>query len=373
MSSLQDLFGKINIPLYQNETLDLDHFYPEPYQDNDVGSDDSYDMSEPYETNKSKKKHSLSFEPTHVSNFMYFMDGSRRTYKIGDIVLENKKIYPVVVAQVRAGCVQRSTNGKIHCQYIEKGNLLLISSAINNEDFSDLRTRIRKSPLASELCLDVITYRYDRMKDLAPANAAIAKANSVMHDMEIRILERMVKSGLLSTGQMLIVDGPIQFVAQDRHDRNFSDLFYNVIGVSKSFDPMLPMSEKTRGSAQVGSQLLKLEYGERTPVFLNNRNNQHRRYGCWYLRIRPKAHVLSPLDGIIKIEKLATDDDYENGLDSDIVDNLSRSLLEECSPTCHGSDDRWPNHLYPVFLAETMVKATFLGDLFFMSQFRRNF
>ena len=42
------------------------------------------------------------------------MDGSRRTYKIGDMVLEGKKIYPVVVAQIRAGCTERDRQKKLH-------------------------------------------------------------------------------------------------------------------------------------------------------------------------------------------------------------------------------------------------------------------
>ena len=49
---------------------------------------------------ESKKIRSLDLisEDRTCSGFSYFMDGSRRTYKIGDMVLEGKKIYPVVAA-----------------------------------------------------------------------------------------------------------------------------------------------------------------------------------------------------------------------------------------------------------------------------------
>ena len=57
---------------------------------------------------------SLVSEDRTYSGFSYFMDGSRRTYKIGDMVLEGKKIYPVVVAQVRAGCTERDRQKKLH-------------------------------------------------------------------------------------------------------------------------------------------------------------------------------------------------------------------------------------------------------------------
>ena len=65
----------------------LDHYY----QDED---DEIKEMGKPIETNESKKIRSLDLvnEDRTYSGFSYFMDGSRRTYKIGDMVLEGKKI-----------------------------------------------------------------------------------------------------------------------------------------------------------------------------------------------------------------------------------------------------------------------------------------
>lgn len=371
MSTLQDMFKKIGVPLYQNESLDLDHYYQEPYQDADEDNPDSYDMSTPFETVTDKRKRKLIFQREGYSLFQYFMDGSRRTYKIGDIVMDKSKIYPVVIAQVRAGCGWRNDERKVQKHLLDKKNLLLVTSRINESDFEEFRQRILRTPLANELDLDVISYKYDRQKDLAPTNAAIAKANSIMHEMEISILSKMVKSGDLDTDKMLIVDGPLQFLKEDKGKRDFADLFYNVVGVSKTFDPMLPISEKTRGGTQIGTQLLNLNYAERTPVFYK-KNSRGRVFGCWYLRIRPKDHVSSPLEGIIKVEKMATADD-ENGFDSNVIDNISCSLLEEGIPTCHGKDDRWAAHLYPVYLTETMVKSSFMGDFAFIHQFKKNF
>ena len=149
-------------------------------------------------------------------------------------------------------------------------------------------------------------------------------------------------------------------------------MFYNVVGVSKSFDPMLPTSNKSkRGGTQIGAELLKLEYGQRTPVFLKE-NSKHRKFGCWYLRVRPKNRVAGPLEGIIKIEKMAVLEE-EEGLDSSVVDNISLWLLNEGSPTCYGRDERWASHLYPVYLTETLIKASFESDLVFISNFKRNF
>lgn len=376
MPTLNKIFDKCGVALYQNESLDLDHYYQEPYQDE---GDEIKVIGEPFETDKSKKirKYDLFAEDRSFSNFSFFMDGSRRTYKIGDIVIDGKKIYPVVVAQIRAGCTERDSQKKLHSyqshQTIQRKNLLLLSDKVNTVDFKEIQQRITRTKVAQEMFLEVVDYRFEPEKHNVPVNAAIAKANSMMHDMEIGILSDMVKSGALDTDRMLVVDGPLQFLRQDTGKPEFADLFYNVIGVSKSFNPMLPTSNKSkRGGTQIGAELLKLEYGERTPVFLKE-NDRGRRFGVWYLRIRPKNRVSNPLEGIIKIEKMALEDYYDSGIPTDVVDTISLSLLNECSPTCYGRDERWASHLYPVYLTETLIKSTFESDLVFINNFKRDF
>ena len=374
MATLKNIFDKCGVALYQNESLDLDHYYQEPYQDE---GDEIKAIGKPFETNDSNKirKYDLFAEDRTFSNFSFFMDGSRRTYKIGDIVIDGgKKIYPVVIAQIRAGCTERDGAKKLHShQTILRKNLLLLSDKINTVDFREIPQRLMRTAVAKEMFLEVVSYRFESEKHNIPVNAAIAKANSMMHDMEIEILSNMVKSGSLDTDRMLVVDGPLQFLRQDTGKPEFSDLFYNVIGVSKSFNPMLPASGKSkRGGTQIGAELLKLEYGERTPVFMKE-NDRGRRFGVWYLRIRPKNRVSNPLEGIIKIEKMALEDYYDSGIPTDIIDTISLSLLNECSPTCYGRDERWASHLYPVYLTETLIKSTFESDLVFINNFKRDF
>ena len=374
MATLKNIFDKCGVALYQNESLDLDHYYQEPYQDE---GDEIKAIGKPFETNDSNKirKYDLFAEDRTFSNFSFFMDVSRRTYKIGDIVIDGgKKIYPVVIAQIRAGCTERDGAKKLHShQTILRKNLLLLSDKINTVDFREIQQRLMRTAVAKEMFLEVVSYRFESEKHNIPVNAAIAKANSMMHDMEIEILSNMVKSGSLDTDRMLVVDGPLQFLRQDTGKPEFSDLFYNVIGVSKSFNPMLPASGKSkRGGTQIGAELLKLEYGERTPVFMKE-NDRGRRFGVWYLRIRPKNRVSNPLEGIIKIEKMALEDYYDSGIPTDIIDTISLSLLNECSPTCYGRDERWASHLYPVYLTETLIKSTFESDLVFINNFKRDF
>ena len=250
--------------------------------------------------------------------------------------------------------------------------MLLLSDRINDEDFQEIRERILATATARSINLDIVQYKVEKTKDSLPVKSAIAKANAIMHEMEIGILNDLVHSKTLETGRMLIVDGPLQFIGQDTGKNEFADLFYNVVGVSKNFNPMLLTSEKSKGKArQIGPELLELEYGERTPVFLKE-NSRKRRYGFWYLRIRPRDSVSNPFEGIIKIEKMAVVDDAE-GLDSTVVDNISLSLLHEGVPTCYGRDARWASHLYPIYLTETFIKSSFESDVVFINSFKKNF
>lgn len=134
MATLKNIFDKCGVALYQNESLDLDHYYQEPYQDE---GDEIKAIGKPFETNDSNKirKYDLFAEDRTFSNFSFFMDGSRRTYKIGDIVIDGgKKIYPVVIAQIRAGCTERDGAKKLHShQTILRKNLLLLSESIKDD------------------------------------------------------------------------------------------------------------------------------------------------------------------------------------------------------------------------------------------------
>ena len=352
--------------------IDLDHYFRDPYQDQ---SDNLIKMNDPFETNPSRRVRDLPYETTRPSSsFSYFMDGTRRTYKIGDMVIAGKKIYPVISAQICAGVSHRDEKKKIHpTEYFKKSNYLLISDSMNREDHAELSKRIERTALAKSLQLKVLSYSYDSNSNNNPTDAAVAKANSLMHDMEVDLLSQLVKSGRLSTREMLIVDGPLQFLKQDDGSPEYADMFYNVAGVSKSFNPMMPISGKARrGNQHIGAELLKLKRGQRTPVFLK-RNSRGRQFGCWYLRIRDRGRVSNPLDGIVKIEKMALREDLDRaGLDTDTVDTISLSIMHEAIPTCFGRDKRWANHLYPVYLTETYIKSTLDGNEVFMHNFRKN-
>lgn len=378
MGKLQKLFESNGAKLFQNDSFCLDHYYQEPYQDSDEPQGTGgLRSSDTYETHPSAKfKNILECAELDTSLCSYFMDGSRKTYKVGDLVMPDRKVFPLIAAQLRAGCVFRDQSKSVHAAKVngkslmKEKNVLLISSAFNSTDFAVLKGKFEKRNEKKDyLRIDLENYNFEKVDDTTPQNAGIAKANYLMHKLEIEIIIELVKSKSLETDKMLVVDGPLEFIAHDDRSDGFADYFYNVIGISKSFDPNKPL-QSTRSSPHIGALLLDMKMGERTQVFMIEKKT--RRYGVWYLRIHPSSHLRNPLDGIVKIEKMAMRDDFDHGIETDVVDNISLSVLSERCPTCHGNDERWPNHIYPVYLAEKMLKSTFYSDIMYMNQFFRD-
>src|SRR5690606_4049547 len=94
------------------------------------------------------------------------------------------------------------------------------------------------------------------------------------------------------------------------------------------------------------------------------------KFSIWYVRIRDQKRTESPFAGVVKIEKiLITEAESENGLDTEIVDILTASVINERNPVCYGKDSRWANHLYPVYLTEQFLKSKYLSDPHFLNLF----
>lgn len=71
----------------------------------------------------------------------------------------------------------------------------------------------------------------------------------------------------------------------------------------------------------------------------------------------------------MKVEKIMMDEELENGIDSDVIDLISANIINERNPTCYGTDKRWANHLYPVFLTESFVKSKYISTELFLHLF----
>jgi len=99
---------------YQTTRFTLDHFIPPEYQD----KDEVFDSSSLFETdNKAKKNISLNLNGSVCSLFKYFLDGSRRVYKIFDFGSSDGKFLPIVAGQIGAAVCYRD-KGKMKKQKI---------------------------------------------------------------------------------------------------------------------------------------------------------------------------------------------------------------------------------------------------------------
>ena len=93
-------------------------------------------------------------------------------------------------------------------------------------------------------------------------------------------------------------------------------------------------------------------------------------FAIWYVRIRDIGKTESPYAGILKVEKmLMTGKETEYGLSSDEVDTITANLINERNPVCYGTDARWANHLYPVYMTECYCKSRFKSDYYFLNLF----
>ena len=186
---------------------------------------------------------------------------------------------------------------------------------------------------------------------------------SEMHDIEIQAVREMEEEQYLNDPcGMLLIDGPLRF-------KKRFDLvqFRNVLGLSKTFRPTFTVGKGAR-RADVGSITSALRFAERTSVYKTI--DEDKVIGVWYLRIRRRSMMTNPLEGIVKVERYAIDSsDQEEGFESDRIDTISRHILRERNVSPYQSDSRWASHIYPVFLAETYLKSSFMSDMQFKALF----
>lgn len=311
--------------------------------------------------------------------FGFFLDGSRRTYKIDDIEY-GKKIYPVVAGQIGVGCCERIDRGLKKAK-LEKHNVIVLPAHAHADGYNpSLYFRKFTDDLnqmdvlkARGLSVSKVLY-YDCNKSDGDKfeKRGIAKIQDAMIDYEKGMVDQLVREGKLSEDRYLLKDGSIQYV--DSKDGDFNTMskiranYQYVVGVSKSFNPELMLDSQKKSNA---TKIAQLPLYHRTPAFMyENERFQGIKFAIWYLRIRDVQYTETPFSGVVKVEKmLMVGNESENGLESDEIDLISANLINERNPVCYGSDTRWANHLYPVYLTEKYIKSQYLSDIYFLNLF----
>ena len=347
--------------------------------------EEKYSCKTPGEKNPPSNYVSLRKEAQRIQNlpplFCFFLDGSRRTYKVDDIVY-NRRVYPEIAGQICVGCTQRE-NRQLH-QYKLKKELVVVLPAIANKDsakmavpfFGNLLKKINQNRLlaAHNIRFDEILRYSDTTagKKQSHQDLAVEQIQNRMMDIEKQFVMQLVKDNAIDENHFLLKDGSLEY----RSSRNASEYdlvkiknnFRWVVGVSKSFNPEFDKDSQSKSNAQ---KIASLPLFHRTPAYMYRANRTGGvRYAIWYLRIRDPQYSNSPFAGIVKVEKiLITPDEEAQGLDSEMVDLISANIINERNPVCFGQDERWANHLYPIFLTETFAKSQYLSTNYFLNIF----
>ena len=313
--------------------------------------------------------------------FKYFLDGSRRTYKIDDIEIL-RSIYPIMGGQIGVACCERVSPAKFKCAEFESSIVLSMPTIANphgkNSDqfFNALTNKVNQSkrfkdgPLKVSKILSYVSTLQQEAKKYE--DLGIATIQDEMIDCEKRIVAGLHHRNKINTQSYLIKDGSLQYTSVKSGDyrelTKFKNYFRSVVGVSKMFNPELFKDRSNKSNADV---IAKLGLYHRTPAYMYSSDIvRNVNFAIWYVRLRDAKRTESPFAGVVKIEKiLITEEENETGLDSAEVDLITANIINERNPVCYGSDSRWANHLYPVYLTESYIKSKYLSDMHFLNLF----
>lgn len=312
-----------------------------------------------FETHNFERK-IIQIDSTHSHSFFkFFLDGCRRTYKVAELVSPKKQLNPVLGAQLAAGILERKNQSTLKKYEVTHSNIICVTE-VNKDELKDLQKSIDKFK-NNKFNFNILQYK---IKDSThPAEYhAIAKAQAEMLSQEIALLGKVIKERKLGENAMLLKDGSLQYSSK------INDTYFDyVVGLAKTFN-LKPTGSSAKRVKKIYDALPELKVGQRTPVF--KADFKPRTIGTWFMRIHPRKYMHNPLDGVVKLEKVAcTKSERENGLETSMVNNISLSILNERNVTCHGKDSRWPNHLYPIYMTEQMIKSNFLSTQHFTNLF----
>ena len=338
-----------------------------------------------HHTYVSLEKKSIEMSKRGEQYLTYFLDGSRRVYKVDDIAYVKSGgrsvIYPIIAGQIGIGCCKRVD--KIVRPEKFHNEIVLSVPEIANADgkagfFEAMVIKLNQIPELKKLDIkisSIIPYKISKGNDEKFEDKGTACIQDRMCELEKQMVADLVQKGLLNHKNYLIKDGSLEYKpsAEIKKDKRKSQLFKNnynyVLGVSKNFNPEICVD--LDGKANPGF-IAELKPYHRTPVAYYEKPDilGDIQFAVWYIRLRDKSRTRTPFDGIVKVEKmLVTREEIEKGIDSNLVDMLSALIINERNPVCYGSDLRWANHIYPVYLTESYVKSKYLSAESFLHLF----
>ncbi len=277
----------------------------------------------------------------------YFLDGSARTFFLGDAV-EGPRQSAVHVAQIGAAVVFRKSNGQVNVAKSKHQIVLMLDK--KKVSFGDKVKELVESAGPRFLFHDTMQDDGESEKSSPgkePRSRAAHKAHHLMAELEDELGRGLSRQA----GEWLVVDGSLS-----------KDLFRwkevpQFLGVTKSFsrEPLFKLPGARGGRvANLYELLAELPFSARTCAF----SARSGKVVVWYVRLREQKYLDYPLMGVVKVE---FPNPSTEAIPSDLIDEISGALVAERQVTPHGKDIRWHAHLYAIYLAEQAVKNGFVS------------
>lgn len=324
----------------------------------------------------------LAYRNDHILSF--FLDGSRRVFKVDDIAYMQSGgrsiIYPVIAGQIGVGCCFRDHKKIVPVKFKREFVLSMPDIADANGKPGFWPATAKKLSECDEVkrlgieFTTILPYKTSKKDDKKFEDRATACIQERMIECEKKLVAELVREGKLNQNNYLVKDGSLEYrpTKEDKADKKRHQTFKNnynwVIGASKNFNP--EVCEDINGKPNPGF-IADLPRYNRTPVAeYENSMLGDIKFAVWYIRLRDQKKTRTPFDGILKVEKiLVTEEETEVGIDSELVDTISAYLINERNPVCYGSDLRWANHIYPIYLTESYVKSRYISAESFLHLF----
>ncbi len=285
---------------------------------------------------------------TQEHGFRYFVDGSARTYFIGTL-LEQGRSTPVQISQVGAAMVKREDDGRIRVAASRHKILLTLEKSQVSEQLWGELERALKGISEYDLCDSTTNNTYADMLGLRePRPRGAHRANWYMRQLEVELALSVPRE----ENAWLVIDGSLGNEFENWREAP-------LVGVAKTFrrDTQFKLGSGPRAKKLNLFTLLKdLRENQRTIVFPRGGEGK---IVFWYVRIRPQKNLDYPLMGVIKVEMPNPD---REPVDSALVDRISGWLVAERTVTPYGRDRRWHAHLYPIYIAERVIRARFYSE-----------
>jgi len=294
------------------------------------------------------RKAYVELKPLHRTEkhlLRYFLDGSARTFFLGD-ALEGTRRTPVHVAQVGAAAVFREGDGHVRvAKPVHKVVLMLDKKAVS---FGDRVEQLVGQAGAQYGFHDTMEQDGETEKTSPgkePRSRAAHKAHHIMAMKE----EQLGRELQREAGEWLVLDGNL---GKDLYRWSAVREF---LSVAKSFsrEPVFKLPGARGGQTMNLYEFIAgLPFSARTCAF----SARSGKVVVWYVRLREQRHLDYPLMGVVKVElpNLGCE-----AVPSELIDELSSALVAERQVTPHGQDIRWHAHIYAIYLAEQAVKNGF--------------